>query len=107
MLELMISPLTGWVARWLEHPACDGVVPGSIPGLAFLFSFYTEGLPSSPFLAVYLLEIDQVGEWQLNAIRLNGKKKYVFVSRIDMDYILVVQSTNAEVRQEVGNRQVA
>ncbi len=28
------------MARWLERPACNGKVPGSIPGLAFLFSSY-------------------------------------------------------------------
>ena len=29
-----------------EHPACDGVVPGSIPGLAFSFSSYTSDVPN-------------------------------------------------------------
>ena len=40
----MIPPQTGRVASSVvEHPACDGVVPGSIPGLTFSFSSYTGG----------------------------------------------------------------
>ena len=34
-----------------ERPACDGVVPGSIPGLAFSFSSYTQGVRGLSFKA--------------------------------------------------------
>ena len=43
MLELVIPPTTGWVAQWQSVPRVNGVVPGSIPGLAFSFSSYRKG----------------------------------------------------------------
>ena len=45
LLELMIPPLTGWV----ERPACDGVVPGSIPAMVWPFSS-----PSTPLASAGL-----------------------------------------------------
>src|SRR5258708_21900037 len=41
VLELVIPPTNRLGGSVVERPACNGKVPGSIPGLAFLFSSYS------------------------------------------------------------------
>jgi hypothetical protein len=46
LLELMIPPQTGWVVWW--DPSRIRDVPGSVPGLAYLFSSYRHDIRKRP-----------------------------------------------------------